>query len=89
MIYLDQNLFTIHRQNVRENCNQFVLFEQRGKVLTPIYQDFFNNVALRYHDFANICKKIWKETYHFVVIDLSKNKNINGKLRINWYRRVL
>ena len=46
MIYLNQNLFTIDRQSVRENCNLFILFEQRGKVLISIYQDFFNNVEL-------------------------------------------
>ena len=26
MIYLNQNLFTIDRQSVRENCNLFILF---------------------------------------------------------------
>ena len=44
MIYLNQNLFTIDRQSVRKNSNLFILFEQRGKVLISIYQDFFNNV---------------------------------------------
>ena len=61
MIYRHQNLLTIDRQSVRENCNQFILFEQRGKVLISIYQDFFNNVQLSYKDFANICNKVWKE----------------------------
>ena len=28
MIYPNQNLFTIDRQNVRENVNLFILFEQ-------------------------------------------------------------
>ena len=37
MIYLNQKLFTIDRQSVRENCNLFILFEQRGKVLMSIY----------------------------------------------------
>ena len=46
MIYLNQNLFTIDRRSVRENCNLFILFEQRSKVLISIYQDFFNNVEL-------------------------------------------
>ena len=46
MIYLNQNLFTIDRQSVRENCNLFILFEQRRKVLILIYQDFFNNAEL-------------------------------------------
>ena len=46
MIYLNQNLFSLDRQGVRENCNLFILFEQRGKVLISIYQDLFNNVEL-------------------------------------------
>ena len=50
MIYLNQNLFSLDRQSVRENCNLFILFEQRGKVLISIYQDFFNNVELSYND---------------------------------------
>ena len=89
MIYLNQNQFTIDRQSVRENCNLFVLFEQRGKVLISIYQDFFNNVELSYNDSANICKKVWKEPYNYIGIDITKNKNINGKLGINWHRRGL
>ena len=89
MIYLNQNLFTIDRQSVRENCNLFILFEQRGKVLISIYQDFFNNVELSYNDFYNICNKVLKGPYIYIVIDLTKNKNVNGKLRINWDWRVL
>ena len=89
MIYLNQNLFTIDRQSVRENCNLFILFEQRGKDPISIYQDFFNNVELSYNDFANVCYRVWKELYNFIVIDITKNKNINGKLRNNWDRRNL
>ena len=89
MIYLNQNLFSLDRQSVRENCNLFILFEQRGKVLASINQDFFNNVELSYNDFANICNKVWKEPYNYIVIDITKNKIINGKLRINWDWRVL
>ena len=89
MIYLNQNLFSLGRQSVRENCNLFILFEQKGKALISIYQDFFNNVELSYNDFANICNKVWKEPYNYIVIDITKNKNNNGKLRINWDRRVL
>ena len=89
MIYLNQNLFTIDRQCVRENCKLFILFEQRGKVLISIYQNFFNNVEHSHNDFANICYKVWKEPYNYIVIDITKNKNFNVKLRINWDRRVL
>ena len=52
MIYLNQNRFTIVSQSVRENCNLFFLFEQRGEVLTSIYQDFFNYIELNYTDFT-------------------------------------
>ena len=83
VIYLNQNLFSLDRQIVRENCNLFTLFEQRGKVLASMYQDFLNNIELSYNDFANICNKVWKEPYNYIVIDITKNKNINGKLRIN------
>ena len=89
MIYLNHNLFTIDRQSVRENCNLFILFEQRGKVLISIHQDFFNNAELSYKIFANKCNKVWKEPYNYIVIAITKIKNINGKLRINWDRRVL
>ena len=89
MIYLNQNLFSLDRQSVRENCNLFILFEQSVKVVISIYQAFFNNVELSYNDFANICNKVWKEPYNFIVIDISKNKNINDKLRINWDRKFL
>ena len=61
VIYLNQNLFTVDGQNVRENCILNILFEQRGKVLTTIYQDFLNNVELSYTDFSSICNKVWKE----------------------------
>ena len=88
MLYLNQNLFSPDRLSVRENCNLFILFEQRCKVLATIYQDFFNNIELSYNDFANICIKLWREPYNYIVNDITK-KNINGKLRINWDRRVL
>ena len=76
IIYLNQNLFTIDRQSVRENCILFILFEQRGKVLTSIYQDFFNNVELSYNGFANICNKVGKEPYNYIVIDITKKIKI-------------
>ena len=40
-IYLNQNLFSLYRRGVRENCNLFILFEQRGNILHPLYIVFF------------------------------------------------
>ena len=59
MIYLKQNIFSADRQNVIENCNVFVFFEQRGRVTTAIYHDVFNRVELRYDHFSSICEKVW------------------------------
>ena len=84
MIYLNQNLFSLHRQNVRENCTLFILFEHRGNVLQSIHRDFFNDVELNFEDFSKICNKVRKEPYNYIVFDMSENKKINGKLRINW-----
>ena len=89
IIYLKQNIFSADRQNVRANCNLFILFEQRGKDLMSIYRYFFNNFELSYNVFANICLKIWAGPYNYIVIDKTKNRSNNGKLRINWDRRFL
>ena len=87
MIYLKQNIFSADRRKVRENFNLFIFFEQRGRA-TAIYQDFFSRVELSYDDFSSIFEKVWAEPYNYIVIDKTKNRNINGKLRINWDRRI-
>ena len=46
MIYVKQNIISADRQNVRANCNLFILFEQRGKDLMSIYHDLFNKIEL-------------------------------------------
>ena len=51
MIYLKQNIFSTDRQNVREDCNLFIFFEQIGSATTAIYHDFFIRVELSYDVF--------------------------------------
>ena len=41
MIYLKQNIFSADRQNVEENYNLFIFFEQTGKAITALYYDHF------------------------------------------------
>ena len=89
MIHLYRNLFTIDTQNVRENCNLFIFFEQRGKVLTSLYQNFFSNGKVCYTDFSSICNKVLKEPYNNISLIYLKNKNVNGKLRVIWDWSVL
>ena len=57
MIYLKRNKISADRQNVRENFNLFIFFEQRGRATTAIYHDFFNRAELRYDDCV---KRYWK-----------------------------
>ena len=87
-IYLNQNLLSLDRQVVRENSNKFVLFEQRGIVLHRLYSYFFKETEIDYREFDTITTKVWGEPHNYLVFDLSKNNNNNGKLRINWDRRV-
>ena len=54
MIYLKQNIFSADRQNVRDNFNLFIFFEQRGRATTAIYHNFFNGAELSYDKFSSI-----------------------------------
>ena len=65
MFYLKQNIFSTNRQKVRENCNLFILFKQRGKVLETIYHDIINEGELSYRDFIRIGKDVRKKTTYF------------------------
>ena len=89
MIYLKQNIFSADRENVRENCNLFIFFEQTGKATTAIYYDYFTGSQLSYNDLSNICEKVWSRPYNYIVIDKSLKRYDCGKLRINWVWRVL
>ena len=68
-IYLNQNLFSLDRQNVRKNSDLFILFGQTGRAFTCIYHDFFNEAELDYKDFTEICNEVWREPYNYLVID--------------------
>ena len=52
MVYLNQNFVSLYCQNVGENLNIFILFEQRGNVLQSIHRDFFMEYEIRYKEFA-------------------------------------
>ena len=86
VIYILNNIYS--QQNVRENCNLYIFFEQTGKAVTAIYYDHFTGSQLSY-DFSNISEKAWSSPYNYIVIDKSKNRYDCGKLRINWDWRVL
>ena len=84
MIYLNQNLFPLERQGVRENCILFIICEQRGNALNRLHDDFIDEDELSYKDFRKIGKKVWKAPYNYLVFVMSKNKYNKAKLKINW-----
>ena len=51
-------MFSTDSKCVRENCNLFILFEQRGNVLNRIYNDFHHNREITYDNFATISSLI-------------------------------
>ena len=59
MKYLNRKLFSLDRQGVRENCNIFVLLEQRGNVLHRVYNDFIEETEIDYKEFDPITTKVW------------------------------
>ena len=62
---------------------------KKGRATTAIYHDFFSRVEFSYDDFSSICGKVWAEPYNYIVIGKTENRNIDGKLRIDWDRRIL
>ena len=48
-----------------------------------VYQDFLNNVELSYIYFISLSNEVRREHCNYIVICISKNKSMNGKLRIN------
>ena len=83
IIYLKQNIFSADRQNVRENCNLFIFFEQMGKAIPAIHYDHFTGSQLSYNNFSNICEMVWSRPYNYIAIDKSKNRYDCDKLRNN------
>ena len=71
MIYLNQNLFSLDRQSVRENCSLIILFEQSGKTRISIYQDYFKDAEFTYKDFISLCNEVWKQPYNYIFINMS------------------
>ena len=81
IIYLSQNLFSLDGQNVREDCNLIILFEQQGKALASIYQDFFSDIERTYNDLLVYVMK-YGESLITTLSLIYLSKNINGKEKL-------
>ena len=51
MFYLNQNEFSLDRKIVSENCNSFIIFEQRGNVHHSVHRGFSDDYGINYKDF--------------------------------------
>ena len=77
--YLSQNYFKLPRQTIRENVNFICLFPQDLKNINHIYSDHVGEDMSK-EEFRRFCRKCWKKTYSFAVIDLTSKKDA-GKYR--------
>ena len=84
MVNFNQNLPSLHRQSVRENCILFLLIEEKAKILNTLHSDVFNDRELKYDNFAILRNEIWREPYNYVAIDIYNNKSSNGILIVSW-----
>lgn len=77
--YLSQNYFKLPRQTIRENANFICLFRQDLKNTNNIFADHASS-DLSTDEFRDMCKNIWTLPHNFLVIDLTREKDM-GKYR--------
>lgn len=77
--YLNQTYSKVPKQLVRDNANLIVLFKQDEINLKHIYEEHVNT-DMTWAQFREMCSKIWREPYNFLVINKDCSKN-NGCYR--------
>ena len=78
--YISQSYFTLPRQSIRNNSDRLILFKQTLRDVQSMYYDI-RAYDMKYDEFKEMCHKAWDETYNYLYIDMTKNKN-EGKYRI-------
>lgn len=74
-IYVNQTYTKIPKQLVRDNANVIVLFKQDEINMRHVYDEHVNT-DMTWIEFREMCSKIWREPFNYVVInkDCPKNK---------------
>ena len=77
--YISQSYFALPRQNIRNNSDRLILFEQTLRDVQSMYHD---NGAfdMIYDEFKEMCQVAWSEKFNYLFIDMTKNKS-EGRYR--------
>ena len=78
--YISQSYFALLRQSIRNNSDRLFLLKQTLRVVQSMYYDI-GAYDMNYDEFKQMCHKAWDESFNYLCIDMTKNKN-EGKYRI-------
>ena len=78
--YISQSYFALLRQSIRNNSDRLILLKQTLRVVQSMYYDI-GAYDMNYDEFKQMCHKAWDESFNYLCIDMTKNKN-EGKYRI-------
>ena len=78
--YISQSYFGLPRQNIRNNSDRLILFNQTLRDVQSMYHDI-GAFDMIYDEFKEMCRVAWGEKFNYLCIDMARNKN-GGKYRI-------
>lgn len=67
--YLTQTYTRVPKHLIRDNANLLIVFKQDDTNLKHIYNDYGIGCDMKFDEFRDVCYKIWREKYQFLVID--------------------
>lgn len=78
--YINQTYSKVPKQLVRDNANLIILFKQDDLNLRHVYDEHVTT-DMSWHEFKQLCSKVWSEKYDFLVInkDCAKNEGCYRK----------
>ena len=78
--YISQSYFALPRQSIRNISDRIILFKKTLRDVQSMYHDI-GAFDMIYDEFMEICRVAWSEKFHYLCIDMAKNKN-EGEYRI-------
>lgn len=80
--YLNQTYSKVPKQLIRDNANLIILFKQDEINLRHVYDEHVGT-DMSWTEFREMCSKIWRDRYNYLVINKDCQKN-NGCYRMRF-----
>ena len=77
--YISQSYFALPRQSIGNDSDRLILFKQTLGDVQSMYYDI-GAYDMKFDEFRKMCHKACHETFNYLCIDMTKNKN-EGKYR--------